>query len=129
MHTTSVPIVPLKVNGKDFDMRKIAADKALTGRFARVYYDRLVSEYVVKFYHPSGEHVKAADYFTDSKEDAVDTMTHFIRSENESADTTDAGKDGKTLLNEAIEMLESSLYQSSYETKIISKLKHALTLL
>lgn len=45
-------------------------------RRAAVYFDRELSEYVVRFYR-DGQRLVDADYFTDDRCDAYDTMNHF----------------------------------------------------
>jgi len=46
------------------------------GRRAAVYFNRELAEYTVRFYS-HGEHLTDADYFTDCKSDAYNTMNHF----------------------------------------------------
>ncbi len=46
------------------------------GRRAAVYFNRELDEYTVRFYS-NGEHLTDADYFTDCKSDAYNTMNHY----------------------------------------------------
>ena len=46
------------------------------GRRAAVYFNRELEEYTVRFYS-HGEHLTSADYFTDCKSDAYNTMNHY----------------------------------------------------
>jgi hypothetical protein len=45
-------------------------------RRAAVYFNREIDEYIVRFYS-HGEHLTSADYFTDCKSDAYNTMNHY----------------------------------------------------
>ena len=49
---------------------------------AAIYYSPRLSEYVVRFC-TNGIHNVSADYFTDSKEDAIGTAEHQINSMKE----------------------------------------------
>lgn len=45
---------------------------------ARIYWNRVSQEYVVKFYK-DGVYQEEADYFTEDREDAVNTAKHFVK--------------------------------------------------
>lgn len=48
-----------------------------TGDYAKVYFDRDYDEFTVLFFF-TGEHIADADYFTDCKQDAIDTAKHTL---------------------------------------------------
>lgn len=47
-----------------------------TGGKTKIYRDPHNDEYIVKFFR-NGLHLDAADYYTDHKDDAIDTSRHF----------------------------------------------------
>ena len=51
-----------------------------TGKQAKVYGPNDYGEYVTRFY-VNGKHMDASDYFTDDKQDAIDTARYHIREE------------------------------------------------
>lgn len=54
--------------------RKVAEFHDTTnGAVAKVYYDPEYKEYTVRFYNSAGVWMGGADYFTDDKEDALNT--------------------------------------------------------
>ena len=55
------------------NLRFVSAHTGPKGHVAKIYKDRDWGEHRVKFFSPSGEHVKSADYHTDDLGDARDT--------------------------------------------------------
>lgn len=54
-------------------MKRIAYLHSSIGHTAKVYDNSAYDEYVVKFYSPEREHYSHADYYTDNREDALET--------------------------------------------------------
>jgi hypothetical protein len=54
-------------------MRRVAFLHSSLGHTAKVYRDSEWQEYRVKFYDQEGQHMTAADYHTDSIDDATST--------------------------------------------------------
>ena len=54
-------------------MKRVAFIHSSLGHTAKVYRDPDWQEYRVKFYDPEGNHMEAADYHTDSMDDATGT--------------------------------------------------------
>ncbi len=54
-------------------MRLVSTINRSMGFKAKIYFNAEYAEYVARFYDDNGVHIKAADYFTDDKEDAINT--------------------------------------------------------
>lgn len=48
------------------------------GRSVKVYFNRDNDEYVAKLF-VNGKHYEPADYFTDDRDDAIETATHMAK--------------------------------------------------
>ncbi len=54
-------------------MRLVSTINRSLGFKAKIYFNAEYSEYVARFYDDNGVHIKSADYFTDDKQDAINT--------------------------------------------------------
>jgi hypothetical protein len=61
-------------------MRRVAFLHSSLGHTAKVYHDSDWQEYRVKFYDTDGTHITAADYHTDSMDDASSTARYILNS-------------------------------------------------
>jgi predicted SAM-dependent methyltransferase len=58
-------------------MRLISTINKSLGFKAKVYDNKEWGEFIVKFYDENGNHLEHSNYFTDCKEDAIDTA-HLV---------------------------------------------------